>query len=167
MVIVREIILVADRGTALVDDADYDALSQFKWFRHSYGYACYRRGTVKHGTYRTFLMHRVILDAADGQYVDHIDGNPLNNQRSNLRLCTQSENMGNTSARGGSSKYKGVQRPANSITWVAKIGHQGKYYHLGSFQSEVDAALAYNEAAIRLFGEFARLNVIDEGMCGV
>lgn len=152
-----------------VDDEDFEFLSQFKWNirnkRPEYGnntnYAFrYRLPTEEIGP-RFIAMHRQITNAPKNMYVDHIDGNGLNNQRSNLRLCTPSENSRNTSSRAGStSKYLGVCLH-KSGKWQASIKGNGKFLYLGLFCDEIDAALAYNEAAKIHHGEFARLNIIE------
>jgi hypothetical protein len=112
---------------------------------------------------RKILMHRVITNAPEGVLVDHIDGNTLNNQRSNLRLCTNQQNGMNRKPRqNGSSRYKGVTWNPSNRCWVAQIKAAGNIQYLGSFKDERDAAREYNNAARQHFGEFARLNVIEE-----
>lgn len=107
-------------------------------------------------------MHRLLLNFPEGVEVDHINGNKLDNRRANLRLCSRAENSYNTSSRDSSSQYKGVCWAKHAHRWVGKIFHDGKRIHLGYFDSEVDAARAYNVAALHYFGKFARLNVIDD-----
>lgn len=99
----------------------------------------------------------------------HIDGNGLNNQRYNLRICTKQENLRNQKPiRGGSSKFKGVYLskayPKYGIksVWRANIGKDGKAIFLGGFENEIDAAKAYDRAALKYFGEFARVNFSTE-----
>ena len=146
---------------ALVDDTDYGRLSQWKW--------CVGAQT-KHITYamrklrggQTQYMHRLILglERGDGKQVDHADGDGLNNQIANLRICTVRQNHQNTRKRnmGGVSKYKGVYRSSRHRKWYAQIKLNGRGTSLGSFSSEREAARAYNKAASKFFGEFARLN---------
>lgn len=151
---------------ALVDDADFERLNQFKWFAAFGGgiefYA--KRMTIIEGKRKVLRMHRVILGLMDNPICcDHIDGNGLNNQRNNLRLCTRQENNRNVSSRRDSiSKYKGVSSYKKSKKWRSFISVDGKYIHLGYFHSEKDAALAHNEAALKYHGEFARLNTIKD-----
>jgi hypothetical protein len=103
-------------------------------------------------------MHRLILSARDGDVVDHINGDGLDNRRSNLRIATIQQNAFNQKHHGGSSRHKGVSYRADSGTWRAYITKDGKRRYLGTFASEDDAARAYNNEAERLFGEHAKLN---------
>lgn len=113
---------------------------------------------------KNLRLHRLITGAEKGEVVDHIDGNPLNNLRSNLRVTSQANNTINSRPRKGtSSQYKGVCWYKAYSKWQCRINHEGKTYHLGYFDSEHDAARMYNFWAVDLFGEFARLNVIKEG----
>jgi hypothetical protein len=110
-------------------------------------------------------MHRMLLDAPKGFFVDHINGDGLDNRRENLRLCTRSENAQNqkTQHRPKTSKYKGVNKLKYG-GWLVRIGlhENGKRVRksIGCFpkDKEIEAAKAYDEAAVRYFGEFARLN---------
>lgn len=104
-------------------------------------------------------LHRLLCDAPDGMVVDHINGNPLDNRLSNLRVCTQSQNMKN-SFRAGASGYKGVV-PTRNGRWDARITADGKLFYLGQFDSKHDAAMAYDKAALKYHGEYARLNFED------
>jgi len=153
----------------LVDDADFAYLDQFVWrARDNYGRTRYAvRGRYKAST---VIMHRMIMDAPEGVEVDHIDGNGLNNQRSNLRLCSSSENKWNGCKRNWNgkstlSKYKGVtsirykkKDGTVRIRWVAQIRHNWKPIYIGMYDTEEEAAEAYNEKAVELFNEFAKLN---------
>lgn len=144
---------------AKVDDEDYGVLSQYKWcVGIDKGRAYAKRGIKNSSVTRTIHMHREILGLTDSRELcDHIDGDALNNQRSNLRVCTVGQNNRNRKiSPGGSSIYKGVIK--SDRRYYARIRKDGKAYNLGGFDSEHDAALAYNEAAIKYHGEFARLN---------
>ena len=147
---------------ALVDAADYYDLAQFQWFANgptkTKFYAIRKRGR-KH-----VKMHRVIMNAPDHLFVDHIDRNGLNNRRSNLRLCTHAQNSCNKSPRNRHSRYKGVGRDKRGKKWTARIHSGNKTCHLGTFASEIEAARAYDEMAKKLHGQFACLNlpVLDE-----
>jgi hypothetical protein len=107
-------------------------------------------------------MHRLILGLTsdDPLEVDHINGDRLDNRRSNLRVANQSQNLANQRKTRGASRYKGVDWHERHQLWRARIQKDGKRRLLGWFASEDEAGVAYNEAAVRLFGEYARLNVI-------
>lgn len=137
----------------MVDDKDYARLSKYTWRLEENGYA----RTKAYG--RQLLMHRMILGlcVGDGIKTDHKDTNKLNNQKNNLRVCTTRQNNRNSKSKGGISKYKGVSLTKHG-TWKSGIKKNYEYVYLGCFQTELEAAIAYNEAAKELFGEFAKLN---------
>lgn len=153
---VKRISLV-DGFYALVDADDYEWLNQYTWHLCGGGYAARAvRGTQ-------ILMHREIMDAPKGKFVDHIDGNRANNCRANLRICTQNENMRNQGKRpNATSPFKGVYIYRRTGKWCAKLQLNGKSIWLGYFDDEVEAARAYDRAAVEYFGEFARLNFPEE-----
>ena len=146
---------------AIVDESDFEWLNQWKWFYHNGGYAA--RSIWENGKNRLLLMHRIILNPPPRMQGDHRNGNRLDNRRCNLRICTRSQQAMNSKKRSGcSSCYKGVMWAADWQKWKAKIKLDGKQRFLGHFDSEQRAARAYNVAARELFGEFARLNIIEE-----
>lgn len=146
------------KNKVFIDDADWRRLSKEKW----------RVVPRKHLLYcardfgnRQISMHREILGVTDSRVsIDHIDGNGLNNRRDNLRICTSKQNRQNCRSFHGTSKYKGVSLNRCG-KWKAKIGMDDGSIYLGLFDIEEEAAIAYNEAAKKHFGEFARLNEID------
>jgi hypothetical protein len=144
----------------VIDDEDYQLIRQYHWYaQRVLRSGCYYAMTyLTRPTPRAVGMHRIILDAPAGLCVDHINGNGLDNRRSNIRLCTQGENMRNRHRRSGKSRYKGVWWHKRDHRWMAHIRHQGKRIHLGRFVDEIDAALAYDKASRELFGEFAAPN---------
>lgn len=149
---------------ALVDDEDYEALSRFKWCasrgRSGKFYAT-RHGSRRPGPRRSMRMHTVIACTPAGMYTDHIDGDGLNNQRSNLRICTNAENLANRGKQlSNSAGFKGVSRylKDKNNPWQAQIQKGGRRTHLGFFSTAEAAARAYDEAALKLHGEFAFLN---------
>ncbi len=104
-------------------------------------------------------MHRLILNAPKGVQVDHEDGNGLNNKRRNIRLATNQENARNSQKQvRRSSKYKGVSLDKRHGTWKSQVSVDGQIIWLGQFKSEVEAAKAYDMAARKMFGKFAKLN---------
>jgi hypothetical protein len=157
----KEIKLPCGRVT-FVDDEDYKLCTQLKLYSEVQKNTTYVR--VFHrwekGDHVYFKkLHRLIMAIDDKIIdVDHKDGNGLNNSRSNLRVCNHSDNIKNRSPR-GTSKYMGVSRHLGKY-WLAKININGKQIHIGSFQSEIDAAIAYNKAAIATGNNFYRLNDI-------
>ncbi len=148
----------------MVDDDDYDFLSQWKWCPVQQKISPYARRAVVNPKGVTpkltvYSMHRVIMCAPKGMFVDHINGNTLDNRRANLRTCTQQENTRNQRKQAGkSSVYKGVHLETRLGRYRAQIRVNGKRKFLGYFISEIDAALAYDRAAIEFFGEFANPN---------
>lgn len=148
---------------AIVDDEDFDSLSQYKWRamrarkrNHPDEFRAVR-GTHGSGEGIVF-MHRQITDAPKGIDVDHANGDTLDNRRANLRHCNQSQNQANRHALEPlkTSRFKGVCW--NGSRWQAGIKVQGKSIHLGVYRDEKDAAAAYDEAARKHFGEFAHTN---------
>lgn len=147
---------------AIVDAEDYDRLGKYKWYcrEAKNNFYAFRRNGKK-----MVSMHREIINAPEGLLVDHIDGDGLNNCKSNLRLCTYAENACNRRPnRKGSSKYKGVWFHKRERKWEARITRKGKLKYLGRYDDEIEAALAYDRKAKQLFGEFAYLNF--EGLAG-
>lgn len=150
----------------LIDDEDlklFEDCKIYSWSRRKdldLWYAFYS-GKLGRGK-----VHRIIMNAPKGVNVDHINGNGLDNRKCNLRLCNQTQNQANQRRMNGrkrylgstSSKYRGVHRVDK--VFKAQIQAYKKKYALGTFQTERDAAIAYNIAALRLFKEFANLNDI-------
>lgn len=158
---VREIPLSQGK-CALVDDADFTRVNQYKWFamKSDDGRWYARRTPTKDCA--AIYMHRFILGTLPSEIVDHRDRDGLNCQRSNLRPCTNGQNQANAIApRHNTSGFKGVYRKRTK--WAATIGFQGERYFLGSFFTAEEAALAYDDKATDLFGEFARLNFPRDG----
>lgn len=138
---------------AIVDDGDFDWLSKWKWTYNQNGYAV---RNVKQGHKQTRIyMHRAIMNAGRLK-VDHKDGDTLNNQRQNLRLCSQSQNIQNSRKRtDNTSGHKGVTFHRASGKWAASICTNGRRLHLGLFDSIEDAVVCYQSAADKYHGEFA------------
>lgn len=161
----KELILSQDK-VALVDDKDHEWASQWKWSAMVLGKRVYavRAGKILSGGRITIYLHREILKAPIGVDVDHINGDGLDNRRSNLRLATRSENMGNRPMQANnSSGFKGVTWNKKLNKWQAQIKGRGRSITLGCFDNLEEAALIYDEAARKYFGEFARLNFPEVG----
>jgi uncharacterized protein YdbL (DUF1318 family) len=149
-------IRLSNGQVAIVDDDRAD-LGALPWFVCN-GYAAHKRG-------KKIYMHRVVMNAQPGQYVDHINGNRLDNRRANLRLCSNAENVRHQVVKPGRkraairSRFKGVYWQAQNGNWVASINtDKYKSTHLGCFTDEVEAAVAYNMAALEFHGEYASFN---------
>lgn len=149
---------------AVVDDEDFERLSAHKWSAAN----CVRKNRViwfavrqskkSEGKPRAILMHREIVGVA-GKQTDHKNGDGLDNRRDNLRPASQMQNSQNAHKHiGTSSRFKGVSWFARDSLWRAVIQRCGKYVHLGYFANDLDAARAYDTAALKFFGEFALTN---------
>jgi len=146
---------------ALVDDEDFEYLNQWKWHIQKSGGTFYaiRTEWLSKDKCVCVRMHRSILGINTPLIVDHKDGNGLNNTRNNLRICTISQNQRNRkSSKKGSSKYLGVHFCNTRKKWVTQIQHDNKSKCIGVFTDEKEAANAYNLAALKFHGEFAKLN---------
>jgi len=153
----------AGKYFAMVDDEDYELLNQWVWsVRTSINNIYAYRNDYSSGKAVCILMHRFILGVKQTKIqVDHKDHNGLNNQKANLRKCTNSENSRNSrKTKGARSKYIGVHYHKSKYKEYIRgqIMFNRKHIHLGFFKTEEDAALAYDKKAIELFGEFANLN---------
>lgn len=141
---------------ATVDDQDYDWLSELTWYATSHNYATNKKLTA---------MHRAIMERCGhqikGLFIDHINGNRLDNRRENLRICNPKQNGANSrKIAPATSQYKGVSWHKQSKRWQAIIRIDGVSKYLGLFNFEDDAAVAYNDAARKAWGEFAYLNTV-------
>lgn len=145
----------ADNFICSVDDEDYDRLCKYTWHRGKGSVA--RTFRVGHRTIRVSLASEVMQNI--NIMYDHVDRNPLNNNKSNLRPANYSQNGGNrTKQLGTTSKYKGVYWDRASKKWHARIQLLGKRIQLGRYASEELAAKAYDDSAVLFFKEFANLN---------
>jgi hypothetical protein len=157
-------ILLTRGYEALVDDGDYPSLNEYPWHvMDSRGkqYAA-RASYANLPDGETIYMHREIVRVPVGLFIDHINGNGLDNRKANLRICTHRQNCANRKPyKNCSSRFKGVCWVKKLSKWMARIKVDGESIYLGVFSSEIEAAEAYNEAALKYFGEFALLNVID------
>ncbi len=150
-----EVVLRGGR-LARVDDADYERVSRHRWRLAQFKTNSYAITTIKG---RTVRMHRFILDAKTNELIDHANRDGLDNQRANLRTCTNRLNLRNRAKnKSGTSRFKGVVLQKNR-RWRARIYGDGGVIELGYFDTEIEAARAYDDAARGMFGEFARLNL--------
>jgi len=143
---------------ALVDDDDFKYLSQYNWIATVGRHTVY---AIKSKSRE--WMHRVIMNTPKSKEVDHIDGNGLNNSRSNLRNCSHKENSWNRKSQKGSiSKYVGVSydKFRKLKRWRASLYHEGKFMSIGVFKTEREAALARDKAILRYRSDFAKLNIL-------
>ena len=151
--------IYTNKGVSVqVDDEDYSRLCEYTWHLSSYGYAkrTERYGPRKEDKKLHIFMHRLIMENPD-QDIDHMDGNPLNNQKHNLRLCTHSENMMNKKIyKSNKSGYTGVHWYKNYNKWIADIRINKKKINLGYFTNLEDAIFTRREAELKYFGDFAR-----------
>lgn len=145
---------------AIVDDDDFEYLSQWKWHCLANGYAArrqYENGRKGGNTY--IRMHRLVNKTPDGLFTDHINGNKLDNRKSNLRDCTYTENnVSKPPTSSNTSGYKGVSFSKGMNKWHAQIRKSGEHWDLGYFDSPREAAQAYNDKAREIYGEFAWVN---------
>lgn len=151
-------------ATVTLKIRDAEVLMDAEWARYFSKYSM----SINEGYLKAYIegksvkTHRIIANAQDGQIVDHINGDKLDNRISNLRLVTHAQNMANRACnKTSTSGYKGVYYD-NSMSrrkrWGASIHHAGKRITIGRYFTAEDAASAYDEVALKLKGQFARLN---------
>jgi hypothetical protein len=148
---------------AKVHPANYERLLKYEWFAQkgkNCFYAVRRARGPKGSKLATIYMHRELIDVADGLMVDHVNQDSMDNRRANLRGATRAQNIRNRKkfAKSSGSKYKGIYWRKKTRKWEVQITFERKKIFLGCFRSEIDAAKAYDRAAIKYHGEFASLN---------
>lgn len=155
-----EIPIKSSPRPALVDDEDYERIVKWHWSLTGGGYLKRQRKVDNHvRKFRYESMHRLVMgmDYGDKRHVDHINGDPLDNRKCNLRICEPIENWRSCKRRkDNTSGYKGVSWSKSNKKWNARIKHEGKRISLGYFVTPEAAHAAYCKAADELFGEFAR-----------
>ncbi|HNY77335.1 MAG: HNH endonuclease [Sedimentisphaerales bacterium] len=145
------------RMVAIIDAADYEWLSRYRWFAKG-SQGKYYAGRAERG--EMIMMHREIMKPPPGMVVDHIDGNSLNNRRSNLRICTPRQNNHNRRFKGNRSGFAGVYPQGKR--WRAMICHRGETLYSAIFDDKIEAAKARDRKALELYGKFACLNFPDD-----
>ena len=151
---------------ALVDDEDFEYLNQWKWYAHtskkSNTFYAARNSLKINGRTKRIKMHTFIYDKNNSEIlIDHINNNGLDNRKSNLRICNHNQNQQNKLIyKSNTSGYKGVFWHKAANKWGSRIGLNCKIIYLGVYKNKIDAAKSYNEAAIKFYGEFAKLNEI-------
>lgn len=141
----------------IVDEDDYNLVSQFTWTAKRRPHTTYAKRRIyrEDGSETTQMMHRLIMQPTVGQQVDHIDGNGLNNTRANLRITDDTGNQRNKRRpRNNTSGYKGVSWHKRQQKWQVQCSE----VYVGSFDCPVEAAKAYDKAALQMHGEFCNLN---------
>ena len=163
---VRVIALTRFKFT-IVDSEDYERLNKFRWAAYrgeNLWYASRHKVLKADGSNRgTIWMHRELVKAPKNRVVDHYNQNGLDNRKENLRVATKAQNAYNCKKKSGryTSEFKGVSK--SDDRWHSRIFFNGRQIHLGSFGTEIAAAKAYDEAAKKYHGEFARLNFATKG----
>lgn len=148
---------------AIVDDADYDLLSKFKWqfvknSKFGTGYAVRTVWNESHDKRIALAMHNAVMVPPEGLVVDHVYGNQLDNRKSNLRITTREHNAMNLSTpRNNTSGFKGVKWQKSDKRWIAYIGFQNRAIYLGCFSDIKDAIAARQVAELRYFGKYRRI----------
>lgn len=153
-------IKLTQNKVAIVDDANFEWLNQWKW-QYDLGYA---RRSVNMGKFENgkqhithISMHRLIMDEPENMEIDHKNGDGLDNRRSNLRICTRAQNQQNRKIH-KNKEFKGVNWHKRVGRWAVAIRVNKKLIHIGYYSDRHVAAKAYDEAAKKHFGEFARTN---------
>lgn len=156
--VMKEVPIKNSRYKLLVDDEDFEKAIKYTWYKGG------KQVKAFEGYCKFINLPNLVMNDFESQF-DHKDRNYLNNQKENLRACTQSQNLANRIkliTTNSTSKYKGVYFSVRGDTWVARIQVKGKTRTIGRYLTEENAAKQYNRAAIEYFGEFALLNIIDK-----
>lgn len=162
-------IKLTQRQSAIIDDSDYALVSNHKWFAvlDKKNGVYYARTNIWKNNKKTIMsMHRMILNPPRGLVVHHKNHNGIDNRRANMVVCTKAQNRWHSKKQCKTkNRYKGVTKSydiksSKGYGYVAEITYAAKRVHIGFFKNEIDAALAYNEKAKELYGEYAYLNEV-------
>ena len=148
---------VADGRQFVFDSEDLSVVKKYTWHIGRCGYVLAHDGGMG------IKLHRLLVQPPDNLFIDHIDRNPLNNCRENLRVCSKHQNCFNQGLRSDNrTGYKGVHYDAKRNELIVRIGYKGQRYTIKRFPPEklLEAAQAYNQKALELFGEYAFLNPV-------
>lgn len=160
-------IVRSDGAEILVDKADYDRLNQYRWFPAGTNNGYAGRSVTRNGKSRVCYLHRELLAPAPGLVVDHIDGNPLNNTRANLRICTRAQNSANRSICLNHTGFLGIGFDPAQGRYQAAITQDGARFRGPWRLTAIEAARDYDALARGIHREFARLNFPESGEQGV
>lgn len=145
---------------AIVDDEDFEELNKYKWYFH-HGYAIRKIAIWSEKKWQTIYMHRDIAQTPKDFFTDHINRDRLDNRKINLRICTYKDNSKNQSKKiNNKSGFIGVHFKKSNKRWCAQISIDNKKTYLGLFDTPELAAMAFNKAAMKHYGEFAHLNKV-------
>ena len=144
---------------AFIDTDKLELIKKYSWALTKTKWTNYASARPRELGYKSISMHRLIMNPKSWEFIDHINHDGIDNRLSNLRICTKAENCRNQIKTVGESMYKGVCPSRNK--WQASIRGNGKQIYLGVFSTQEEAASAYNKAAPKYHGEFAKLNLID------
>lgn len=150
----------------IIDDEDFPVVMNYKWYAKKVNkknkYYVYTNGYNQLGNKKKLMIHRIIMNIQDPNIkIDHINSNSLDNRQCNLRICGHSQNSRNRILnKNNTTGYKGIFYRKSKNWWESHIKYNTKKIHLGVFKTKEEAAEAYNQAAVKYFGEFANLNII-------
>lgn len=156
----HQILRLTQNQETLVDNETFIWASNYKWLNNKKKNKFY---AIRRQNKKTIYLHREIMNAQKGQYVDHINGNSLDNRKTNLRICSNAENSRNSKTKSNNtSGYKGVVWLKRERKWRSRIKVNYKLIVIGYYNDIKEAAKAYNQAAKEYFGEYAWLNIIKD-----
>lgn len=144
---------------ALIDDEEYEKVKNFSWYAAKMRNGRYYVQCSKNSSHKALKLHRVIMNCNNSKIkIDHINRNPLDNRKNNLRFCTNSQNGQNVNkSKRNTSGFKGVYFRSDRNKWRSYITVDKKIIYLGLFNSKKEASIAYNNATLKYHKEFSYL----------